>query len=325
VTQDELERTLKQLYPSGQWPKPFGLLGAAAHIAAGVPLSQVARDCGTTKKRVTEFLAAPDPLVALFGSAMPSERAAKGARQMLGNLIVGRCAERIFVERYRKEAAVTELTLSDLRESRSDTDYRLLNGRGRPVYRVNIKFVGSQFRRSKELVGLEPADCFALATYKIKAALQKQEEDKLPFLFIVVSVPGLSADDVGGKAASDWREFLALVVQGQGIPKKKAIEDRVVDHLEEGADPGFVEVQGRIEDGNWYVLSARRADKLLRAMLYDRIYALKVKSFVRQFPRAEVDMHFSFAQDLTPLDTYLHTLRESGYPMVTTLLERGEY
>ncbi len=34
-------------------------------------------------------------------------------------------------------------------------------------------------------------------------------------------------------------------------------------------------------------------------------------------------MHFSLSKDLTPLDRYLHTLRESGYPMVTTLLERG--
>ena len=64
---------------------------------------------------------------------------------------------------------------------------------------------------------------------------------------------------------------------------------------------------------------------LLRSLLYDRVYALRVKSFAQQFRGAEVDMHFSLSHDLTPLDTYLHTLRESGYPMVTTLLERGEY
>lgn len=325
MTHDKLVSTLNQLYPSSQWPKPFGLLQAFAKLAEGVPLPAVAKDCGTTKKRLDEFLAASDPLVDLFGSTTPNERAAKSARQMFGNLIVGRCAERIFVDRYKKEAAVTELALSDLRESRSDTDYRLVNGKGRPVYRINIKFVGSQFRRAKELVGLEPADCFALATYKIKAALQKQVADRLPFLFIIVSVPGLSAEEVGSKAPSPLLEFLGLVSQGQGIPKKRDIQDHVVNHLEEAGDPGFYEVLGRIEHGSWHVLSARRADNLLRDLLFDRVYALCIRGFAQQFRGAEVDMHFSLSKDLTPLDKYLHTLRESGYPMVTTLLERGEY
>jgi hypothetical protein len=244
---------------------------------------------------------------------------------MLGNLIVGRCAEKTFVEHYKREAATNELELSDLRETRTDTDYRLLNGRGRPVYRINIKFVGSVFRRAKELVDLEPNDCFALATYKIGAALQKQMADRLPFLFIIVSVPGLSADDVGGKAPERFRDFLSLVTNSTGVPKKRDLQDRVVGHLEESADPGFLEVLDRIQHGSWYVLSARRADKLLRDKLFERVYALRVRNFAQVFRGAELDMHFSLSQDLTPLDSYLHKLREFGYPVVTTMLERGEY
>jgi len=244
---------------------------------------------------------------------------------MLGNLIVGRCAERVFVERYKREAATNELELSDLRDSRTDTDYRLLNGRGRPVYRINIKFVGSVFRRAPELVGLQPEDCFALATYKIGAALQKQMADRLPFLFIIVSVPGMSAEAIGAKAPADMLEFLGLVTQAHGIPKKRDIQDRVVTALEEGRDPGFFDVLQRIESGNWYVLSARRADKLLRELLFERVYALRIRGFAQQFRGAELDMHFSMSKDLTPLDTYLKRLHESGYPMVTTMLERGEY
>jgi hypothetical protein len=38
-----------------------------------------------------------------------------------------------------------------------------------------------------------------------------------------------------------------------------------------------------------------------------------------------LDMHFSLSADLTPLNTYLETLRVSGYPRATTLLERGDY
>ena len=324
MTLNELCELLNQLYPVSQWPKPFPLLRVIRSVSQD-SIAQVARDSGLTKNRVREILAAPEPMAAIFGGTTPGEKAAKAARQMLGNLIVGRCAERLFVEHYKREAATNELVLSDLREGRSDTDYRLINGRGRPVYRINIKFVGSQFRRAQELVGLDPSDCFALATYKINAALQKQVEDKLPFLFIIVSVPGLSAEDVGGKAPAELLELLGLITQATKFPKKRDIQDHVVKHLESTGNRGFIEVLGRIAHGRWHVLSARRADKLLRDMLFERVYALRIRGFAQQFRGAELDMHFSLSQDLTPLDTYLHTLRESGYPMVTTLLERGEY
>lgn len=326
MTPEELKSVLQRLYPSGEWPKPFPLLRILAEIGGAPPsLPEIAKAAGTTKKRVQELLDAPDLVTGIFGSGSPAEKPAKSARQMLGNLIVGRCAERVFVDRYKKEAATNELELSDERESRSDTDYRLLNGKKRPVYRINIKFIGSQFRRAQEMVGLEPADCFALATYKIGAALQKQIDDRLPFLFIVVSVPGLSAEEVGRKAPADLLEFLGLVTQAHGIPKKRDIQDRIVALLEESNDPGFEEVLRRIEQGSWYVLSARRADNLLREKLFERVYALRIRGFAQQFRGAELDMHFSLSRDLTPLDKYLHDLRESGYPMVTTMLERGEY
>jgi hypothetical protein len=325
VKLQELRDLLNRLYLQNTWPKPFPILNAFGRVEVSQPLPYVAKESGVTKKRAEQILSAPDPLIAIFGSSTPNEKASRSARQMLGNLIVGRCAERIFVDRYKKEAATTELTLSDLRESRSDTDYRLLNGRGRPVYRINIKFVGSQFRRAQELVGLESTDCFALATYKIDAALKKQVADRLPFLFIIVSVPGLSAEEVGGKAPAEFLELLGLITQSQNIKKKRNIQDHIVNYLEQDNDPGFYEVLRRIEHGSWHVLSARRADKLLREKLFERVFALRIRGFAQQFRGAELDMHFSLSQDLTPLDAYLQTLRESGYPMVTTMLERGEY
>lgn len=90
-----------------------------------------------------------------------------------------------------------EFELRDLREGRTDTDYRLHNGRGRPIYRVNIKFHGSQFRRGREMVGLDSSDCFALATYKIHSAIEKQKQEGLPYFFAIVGVP-TSRVRVGG-------------------------------------------------------------------------------------------------------------------------------
>ncbi len=81
----------------------------------------------------------------------------------------------------------------------------------------------------------------------------------------------------------------------------------------------------RIRNAEWYVLSARRADILLHERLYERVYALRIPGFTRQFGRAEVDMHFSLSKDLVSLAEFLRVLRTDGQGKVTTMLERGTY
>lgn len=295
-------------------------------VLAGDPIQQAARAVRTTTRVLKAFVAAPDSVAEIFGADPPSEKAQKNSRQILGNLIVGRCAELTFEEIYKDHMHTTELELRDMREGRSDTDYRLFNGRGRPVYRVNIKFTGSIFRRAKEMVDLEPTDCFALATYKIHGALQKQTEDELPYIFVIVSVPELTAESIGAGVPAELLDFVAHVQSaGPRISRKRDIEDLVVQVLQAEGHPAFATTLARIENANWYVLGAKKADKLLRDMLFDRVFALRTRNFSRQFGGAELDMHFSLSRDLTPLTTYLDMLRDAGYPRVTTLLERGDY
>jgi hypothetical protein len=156
VPLDRLVTLLNRLYPSSPWPKPFNLLRGTRLLDAGDAPQSAARAVGTTARVLQEFALATDPEIALFGAEPRSEAAFTDARQILGNLIVGRCAELTFEDIYKEHTHSTELELRDLREGRSDTDYRLFNGRGRPVYRVNIKLHGSVFRRAQEMVGLDP-------------------------------------------------------------------------------------------------------------------------------------------------------------------------
>ena len=325
VTEKELVTILSRLYPSDVWPKPFNLLWGARLLKAGSEVADAARKVGTTAGRLQEFVAMADPVEALFGSERPDERINRRVRQVLGNLIVGHCGEITFEHIYRQHTQTTELELRDLREGRSDTDYRLFNGKGRPVYRVNIKFHGSLFKRSREMVGLEPEDCFALATYKIAGALQKQKTDELPYIFVIVSAPNLTAESVGASIPQELQTFLALNAVSKRVSGKRNFEDRCVEVLQEESHPAFAEVHKRLAEANWYVLGAKKADKLLRDLLFERVFALRTPSFARQFGSAELNMHFSLSRDLTPLVTYLKTLREAGYPRVTTLLERGDY
>ena len=172
---------------------------------------------------------------------------------------------------------------------------------------------------------MESEDCFALATYKIFSALQKQEEEGLPYFFAIVGVPNLTGGSVGETVPSSFVETVALVTQAPRGKSKRDLEDAVVAHLERIHSPIFVGTLERIRCADWYVLSARRAEKLLREKLFDRVYALRVRGFARAFRGAELDMHFSLSQDLIPLRRYLATLRDEGAHKVTTFLERGEY
>ncbi|MBI2767656.1 MAG: hypothetical protein HYX53_17300 [Chloroflexi bacterium] len=245
------------------------------------------------------------------------------ATLILGQLLLGASAERAFEDRYRAEMVGREFDLIDLRESRSDTDYRLLNGNGRPIFRINIKFFGSQFRRAQELVGLVPEDTFALATYKIHSALEKQHRESLPYLFIIVGVAGLGAEVVGQSLPSEVVEAVALLSKSQRLPGKRNIEDTLVRHLLAQQDPAAVSTYASIAQADWFVLSARRAEALLKEKLFERAYALRIRGFARVFGGAELDMHFSLSDDLMPLSEFLAILRDEGVAKGITMAERG--
>lgn len=320
----ELLALLPRLFPSSAWPRPFHLLEAVQLVRGGATTKAAAAATHSRRGDVERVLAASNPLRVVLGGVRVTPDLRKKASQILGQMLLGRCAELAFEDIYKTEMHTTELELRDLREDRSDTDYRLYNGQGRPIYRINIKFHGSRFRRAAEMVNLAAEDCFALATYKISSALQKHNEDKLPYFFAIVGVSNLSGETVGAKLSAEHLELVAML-HGSKAGGKRLIEDRIVDVLVQDKDPVFVETFEQISKADWYVLSAKRANRLLYEKLFERVYALRVRSFAQKFRGAEVDMHFSLKEDLTPLRVYLSTLRESGSQMITTLLERGEY
>ena len=248
-------------------------------------------------------------------------------RAALGQLVIGNLAERVFEILYRDRVGTTELELRDDRGARGETDYLVFNGQARQVFRINIKFHGALFLKAIELVGLDPTDCFALATYKIHAALRRQEEEHLPYLFIIVGVRGLTGASVGAAVPEDIVHLTALprLISSQGI---RVLEDRVVDALTQHPEDFGWEAQinehfESIIHADWFVLSARKADLLLREKLYERAFALRVPRFTRNYPTAEVDMHFSLRDDLTPLNDFFGILRDQGMPGLVSRLERG--
>jgi hypothetical protein len=242
--------------------------------------------------------------------------------------MLGELAERAFENIYRETMGTNELLLEDDRSSRNETDYRVLNGQQRPVFRINIKFYGTLFRNARNLVGLDPEDCFALATYKIYQGLQKHEAERLPYVFVIVGVPGLTGARVGAAIPEDMVHLVSLVHSSSRISGKRSVEERVVESLIEAEQPDpftseLSSFRQEIHKASWYVLSARRADQLLREKLFDRVYAVRVRAFARNYRNAELDMHFSLSQDLRTLKEFLTIARERGLHGLAVDLERG--
>ena len=329
MTLPQLEDLLRRIYAEQQPPKPLHLLPALKEVQSGGRVGDAARRIRTTAANLRQLVDATDPLSHLLGGPAPDHAAkAEKVRATIGQLIIGALAEQVFEDTYRRTVGSTELTLEDDRSGGGDTDYLVRNGRGRQVFRLNIKFHGSLFRRAQELVNLAPEDCFPLATYKICSALEKQEREHLPYIFVIVGVRNLTGAVVGAALPDDIVEYATLARHSPRLEGKRKVEDAIVRAIVArpgnfgftDALAGFLE---QLRNALWRVLSARRADLLLREKLFERVYALYVPRFTMNYRGAELDMHFSISQDLHPLEELLRSLRDEGLPGLSVRLERG--
>lgn len=326
MTGDELLSELENLFGSDRWPEQLKYVEAARRIAAGEDHGSIRAAVGTSLAKVKSLASASDPVAEALGidPETVGDDVRARARRTLGQQVLGLCGELAFEQAYKEEMQTQELRLDDKRDEHSDTDYRLVNGGGRPIYRINIKTHGSRFARAQEMVGLEPEDCFALATYKIYGALRKQEDEQLPYIFAVIGVPAISGDTVGAALPDALVELMA-VLNASKVSKTRKIEDAIVIKMaQDGAEP-FASAYSHFAAATWYLLSARRAYNLLRDQLFDRVFALRERGFAQNFRGAELNMHFSIAADLTPLSEFLAELKQHGLTKVAIKLDRGDY
>jgi len=222
-----------------------------------------------------------------------------------------------FAEDHFQDLALRNLqgfAIEDERVARSDTDYRLVDRNAHPICRFNIKFHGTLFRASSEYVGLDPSDCFALATYKIHGALKRQEDERLPYVFLILSVPEAPRSLIEASIADDPAWLAAISDRAT----EEAIRDRLL------SEPWAEEIRAQVRQSEFRAISARKADKLLRQKLFERVHALRLRGFNRLFRGAEIDMHLSLSSEMISFDDFLRILGEHGVPGLSVRLERGE-
>ena len=106
---------------------------------------------------------------------------------------------------------------------------------------------------------------------------------------------------------------------------KRDLEEAVVARL---LTPEYAalldDIRRRISASEFRVLSASRAERLVKEKLFERVFALRQRGFTQAFRNAELDMHFSLARELTPVREFLSIVAAESPQRLTVLLDRGE-
>jgi hypothetical protein len=259
-----------------------------------------------------------EAIVPDIADQMSEQRQAK-RRKGLAQMLLGTLAERQFISLARNITGGRDFSIEDHRGARSDTDYRLFNGNERPLLRMNIKFHGTLFRQAREQVSLDPEDCFALATYKINNALVRQQEEALPYVFFILSVPGLTAENVGLRVPD---QYVWTISACRG---SREIEEGIVSLLlsDEGRR-GFDDVLQQMTPVQFRVISAQRAYNVMRERLFERVFALRQRAFTTAYRNAELDMHLSLSQEMTPIQDFFERVMHLSPQELAVRLYRGD-
>lgn len=306
--------------PSGH---AFHRIIAAQRVLQGADPDTISREVGVERRQIDRMLRAlhSEELSAVIGK-LPEVAAERigASRFRIAQLLLGALTEERF-QREKEELIAGRLIVEDHRLGRTDTDYRVLNGDRKPIFRINIKYHGSAFEQAQTWVELAPGDCFALATYKINQALERQRKEALPYVFVVLSCLGLTSRHVSEQIPEDYAWFVCISAKFG----KRDLEEAVVAVLMSNAFADtFADTRGRIAASEFRVLSASRAERLLKEKLFERVFALRHRGFTSGFRNAEIDMHFSLAQEMVPVREFLRMVASESPQRLTVLLDRGE-
>ena len=310
-------RLMEDLFVGCDAPKRLKQIRPLVQLDDGLPSSEVAAASGYTEKRLLTWyqVIQVDGLASWLGKKKdPDSDRLKRAKSGIAQMLVGLLAEEHFEALSGQLLVRHGFRIEDKRVGRTDTDYRLIAGDGHAVCRFNIKFHGTLFKQAEEYVGLDPGDCFALATYKIHGALQRQEHERLPFVFLIISVPDYPRELIETNIADEWTWLAAM----SGRAEEEAIAKRLAQ------SPWVADVRMRINASEFRAISARRASGLLHSKLFSRVHALRLRGFNMLFRGAEINMHLSLSSEMIGYSEFVTRLTTVGPLQLAVSLDRGE-
>jgi hypothetical protein len=215
-----------------------------------------------------------------------------------------------------------EFSFEDESAAGTETDLVVMDSKKRPAFRINIKAHGTFFREAKKMVGLEPDDAYALATYKIFDANKKSREEGLPFLFAVVSSEKLAATTFVDRLPKEVLSLADALTLYKGLKGLRTLEALLVDYMIDpkgpyGGAPLIVDLRTAIAAATWRMVSAVRAEYLFQTMMRERVPSV-AKRVNMSGNQSQPNMHLSLSKDMIALDDFLDLLRDRGLQYVAT-------
>jgi hypothetical protein len=133
-------------------------------------------------------------------------------------------------------------------------------------------------------------------------------------VFLIISVPEMPRQLVEQAIPDDWMWLAAI--------SGRAVEEAIVEKL--SAEPWAEGARESVSHAEFRAISARRADTLLRQLLFERVHALRMRGFNQLFRGAEINMHLSFSQEMVAYPDFLSLLSERGPLELAVRMDRGE-
>ena len=62
----------------------------------------------------------------------------------------------------------------------------------------------------------------------------------------------------------------------------------------------------------------------MREPLFERVFALRTRAFTTAFRRAEIDMHLSLTNEMTPIQDFFNFVTQLNSQELAVRLDRGE-
>lgn len=248
-----------------------------------------------------------------------------------GDSHVDRLAEDLFDALAWSVLRSIGMRIEDRRAECSETDFGVVDTASKKdACLINVKVHSSQFEGAERFVGLTPTDTFALALYKILMGFKYQKEKEIPFFF-VVSVRWRIVEEVMRLIRREDQKLVHLIFQTRARGKKRA-EDALVDNIVAGfreKNEWNTLLQDLKNAGTHVVLSAQRAMNLFIEKFETRCPALTLGQFAAKFRGrrglpAEINMHFSISQEMTPIAVFLDLLQRERGRDLWVRAQRGE-
>lgn len=133
-----------------------------------------------------------------------------------------------------------------------------------------------------------------------------------------MSCLGLTARSVSDRIPEDLAWLLAISAK---FPKRDIEEAIVKKLLREAPGEAIGHIRARIAASEFRVISASRAERLMKEKLFERVFALRQRAFTSAFRNPEIDMHFSLTQEMMPIREFLALVAAESPQRLTVLLE----